>query len=341
MKDDGSIFKFEEQSKKFVLNEGTKFHFFTTHVPCGDAAIFPKQDPEYFGDLILQKEHELLPKQIEEPVVDVTAENITEESSQVPLKKMKIMVNDGTMCDSRTKMPADIYRTGAKCLQHDEKQDPKMPGSAYHTVGCVRTKPGRGTPTLSVSCSDKLSKWCHVGLQGALLSLLLNKPLYLSSFTIAGETPFCGEALKRALFGRLGEVVLEHPYAQSNLIIGQSNIGFEFSKSCDRRPCSSCIGWSKVPQQSLEVAVDGKRQGVVKKKENAGIARLRICKLELFKLFKEVCEVRKIAFHQQGDTTYRSFKQLSTNYQSAWTSLRKCFKTWTVKNKNLLDFSNE
>nr|CAH7743724.1 unnamed protein product [Callosobruchus chinensis] len=341
MKNDGSIFKFDEQSRKFTLNPNAKFHFFTTHVPCGDAAIFPKQDPEDFGDLIQQKEDKSPPNLVEIPDVDFTAEKITEESSEVPLKKMKLMVEDGTMCDSGIKMAADIHRTGAKCLQQDEKQDPKMPGSAYHIVGCVRTKPGRGTPTLSVSCSDKLSKWCHMGLQGALLSLLLDKPLYVSSFTIAGKTPFCREALKRALFDRLGEVTLGHPYAPSNLIIGQSNIGFEFSKSGDRRPCSSCIAWSQVPSQSLEVAVDGKRQGVVKKKQNTSIARLKICKVELLKVFKEVCEVRKIDIPQQGDATYGNFKKLSTNYQSAWTSLRNCFKTWTVKNKNLLEFCSE
>jgi hypothetical protein len=35
---------------------------------------------------------------------------------------------------------------------------------------------GRGDPTLSLSCSDKMLKWNLVGLQGSLLSSILEKP---------------------------------------------------------------------------------------------------------------------------------------------------------------------
>ena len=45
-------------------------------------------------------------------------------------------------------------------------QDLKLPGRDYHTsLGAVRTKPGRGDPTRSLSCSDKLLKWRALGLQ--------------------------------------------------------------------------------------------------------------------------------------------------------------------------------
>lgn len=56
----------------------------------------------------------------------------------------------------------DIHRTGAKCLQGE---DSRLPGASYHQVGAVRTKPGRGDPTLSVSCSDKMTRWILCGLQ--------------------------------------------------------------------------------------------------------------------------------------------------------------------------------
>ncbi|CAH1974634.1 unnamed protein product [Acanthoscelides obtectus] len=330
-KDDSPLLIFDTQSKKFTLKPNTKFHFFTTHVPCGDAAIFPRQDAEDFGDLIPQKDNETL----SESTKSGAASGTLVESSEIPLKRRKINANDYGLSDSRK---LDIHRTGAKCLATDKKQDSKLPGPAYHTLGCVRTKPGRGVPTLSVSCSDKLSKWCHLGVQGAFLSLLLEAPLYLSSFTIAGKTPFCIEALQRALFGRLGEVTVELPYARHTLFIGQSDMEFEFSKRDDRKPCSSCIIWCRVPSQSLEVAVDGKRQGVVKKKQNTSVARLKICKLELFKLFKEVCDARNI-IQEKDDASYDDFKQLSTGYQRAWDCLRKCFRTWTVKDKGLLKFN--
>lgn len=67
----------------------------------------------------------------------------------------------------------DIYRTGAKCLVQETKQDLKLPGVEYHTISAVRTKPGRGNPTLSVSCSDKILRWNYVGLQVKLNLLFI------------------------------------------------------------------------------------------------------------------------------------------------------------------------
>ncbi|XP_077415318.1 double-stranded RNA-specific editase B2-like [Vanacampus margaritifer] len=41
-----------------------------------------------------------------------------------------------------------------------------------------------GKPQVSMSCTDKMAKWCAVGLQGALLSHLV-EPVYLQSLTVA------------------------------------------------------------------------------------------------------------------------------------------------------------
>lgn len=120
MLEDSSILTFDECLKKFLIKTGTKFHFFTTHVPCGDCTIFPKQCSEEFGNI--------LP---EDTIVE-------EEEERLPLKKAKL--------------EKDIFRTGAKCLVSEKKQDSKLPGKEYHVVGVVRTKPGEILSFINIRC---------------------------------------------------------------------------------------------------------------------------------------------------------------------------------------------
>lgn len=71
----------------------------------------------------------------------------------------------------------------------------------------VQRKPGRGDTTLSVSCSDKISRWNVIGIQGALLYHFLH-PVYLSSITVGQSSNNFGEVLvedclKKALHDRI------------------------------------------------------------------------------------------------------------------------------------------
>lgn len=167
-----SIFHCEDG--KFVLQGNIEFIFYSSQLPCGDASILPKSDDDDFGDVLQSKKRQ-------------AQDDIGETES----KKEKI---------------DDIHRTGAKCLAHCE-QDLKESGMNYHVRGQVRTKPGRGDRTLSVSCSDKIAKWVHLGIQGRLLDLFLLKPILISNFIFGSGVPYSEESLKRALLHRNQEKI--------------------------------------------------------------------------------------------------------------------------------------
>lgn len=116
-----------DSSCLLTLRPGVTFHFFSSHTPCGDASIFPKDGG----------------------------------------KRAAVDDDDGVGPEAKRRKTDDddIHRTGAKCLSVETRQDPRLPGAAYHAIGAVRTKPGRGDRTLSVSCSDKLLRWHSSGVQ--------------------------------------------------------------------------------------------------------------------------------------------------------------------------------
>lgn len=100
----------------------------------------------------------------------------------------KRSLNENIECVKRLKTEdqifEDIHRTGAKCVPNSINKDLREKGIEYHVTGVMRTKPGRGDPTISMSCSDKIAKWLVLGIQGSLLSNLFEKPIYLSAIVI-------------------------------------------------------------------------------------------------------------------------------------------------------------
>lgn len=110
------------KNKKIHLKD-VFFHFYSSQTPCGDCSIMP---------MIINQPNKDTP----------------------PLKKLKYEILNAN-CNGEI---IDIYRTGAKCLPNDI-QDSHKKGIDYHNVGPLRTKPGRGDRTLSLSCSDKMARY--------------------------------------------------------------------------------------------------------------------------------------------------------------------------------------
>lgn len=71
----------------------------------------------------------------------------------------------------------------------------------------------------------------------------LKHPVYLSSFVILSDTPFCADSLQRALYGRLGDVSLVKPYQRQQLTIFTVGLKLEFMNKEGKVPCPSSIAW--------------------------------------------------------------------------------------------------
>lgn len=176
----------------------------------------------------------------------------------------------------------------------------------------------------------------------------LKHPVYLSSFVILSETPFCADSLQRALYGRLGVVNLVEPYHRQKLTI--FTVALKFMNKEGKVPCPSSIAWWRgnvfvfflsiiflltVTSIYREVVVNGRKQGVTKKDQTNGRNLLKICKFELFKSFTKL----KHKLNDCNDNyTYREAKLLSKDYQANWEIVKGSLGVWTRKNPDLLNF---
>ncbi|XP_065088396.1 tRNA-specific adenosine deaminase 1 [Ochlerotatus camptorhynchus] len=221
-----------------------------------------------------------------------------------PAKKMKSTC-DGSKAGSAFAVAEGM--TGGKLLQCPG------PDMMAQDMGMIRTKPGKGVRTLSVSCSDKMARWNMLGVQGSLLTTLLEEPIYLESIVICGGTEFSKEAIERALWirwdGELMESVLKQPFRlnKPNVVLATNGKLFRFRKNRDSndgskfQPAPGGIVWcGGVDDRPLEVEIGGRRQGITKKKLGTPAARLKISKIELFSTFVSLRNALRIGVDGDG-----------------------------------------
>lgn len=271
----------------YQIKPTVKYHFFTTHPPCGDATIFP-----------------------------VDSESNAEEP---PSKKVKVV--------------DDCSFTGAKMIAQSDTGD-----ALAQNVGAVRIKPGRGERTLSMSCSDKLAKVLVLGVQGSLLSSLLNKRIYLKSILLSKNSAYHKESMERALYKRFPQKDFPIPE------LLESSVDFPYPKDDNKLPCPKTIIWCCVADKPLEISVDGRRQGVSKKNISHTSSRLKVCRIEMFRQFMSLLKLKYPNKEKELETqSYAEVKsKYCKEYLSAWEVLKRdYFKQWSVKPTHLQDFRLE
>ncbi|CAL1685077.1 unnamed protein product [Lasius platythorax] len=202
-----------------------------------------------------------------------------------------------------------------------------------YRTGPLRIKPGRGNPTSSLSCSDKLAKWLILGLQGSLLSLLI-PPIKLESITIGGSCPFSLNAMERGLYKRFNNE-MDKPK------IFQAKITFMHKKGQQRsHPCPTSIIWCAVRNSALEVAAAGKKQGVTKKRKGSNLFISRRMLLQTFLQILDKYQDNYNEIRHPKKITYYDWKQWSLIYQNKWKQLKlESFHKWPCKSMHLQNFA--
>ncbi|XP_065051383.1 double-stranded RNA-specific adenosine deaminase-like [Rhopilema esculentum] len=195
----------------------------------------------------------------------------------------------------------------------------------------------RGKRLRTMSCSDKVCRWNILGLQGALLSHLI-EPVYLDSLTL-GYLYEHGH-LSRAVCCRLDknsriDDQLPIPFSLNHPWIGRVSAYSPHRET--EKTNNLSINWF-LGSPGVEVT-DGRTGACLTRTSNAPTPS-RLCKAKLYKSFKDLCLKSVHLKYLAGFETYREAKEKAETFQKAKdvmiNQLKKSkFGSWVKKPREL------
>ena len=334
-----------QPAQSIVLKRNMSFHFYVSQAPCGDACIF---------DVVVDGEEDDEAHQDVGGADSVGPAVVTATAAECDgvAESAGIAVDSGSSGAKRRRVE-DIHRTGAKPAPMGGS-DPLAPGKGYHTRGLLRTKPGRGPPTRSMSCTDKMCRWFVIGCQGALLARLI-PPVYFQSVVVAELADV--DALHRALAARIPTVdglPLGYSVHLPEIITvaarfphGRGAAEHSQATASDAKLVQSVgvsVGWAMTALNSdekhlVDVTNRGRKQGVPKKRQLVSLALCsKLSKVALWKSFNSACTALRCRLGEDAMPStytvvlqnYWNAKQLSLDYQRAKAALLRArpFDGW-------------
>ncbi|KAJ3158663.1 hypothetical protein HDU86_002628 [Geranomyces michiganensis] len=167
----------------FRVADNVAFHFYVSQSPCGDASM---------SALTMQQ---------------TAAERIAHNQA----RKRKFDNgddDDGIMASTCTIGATPTVATTTSSTSTTSTTTVLRGRHDYSALGRLRTKPARtdAETTRSMSCSDKLARWVVLGLQGALLSRYIPRPIRLQTLVVGPER-FDEASVRRAVVERARDAV--------------------------------------------------------------------------------------------------------------------------------------
>ena len=236
---------------------------------------------------------------------------------------------------ARTDAWTGLHVTGARRTTDGERVsvwDEAGAAEGAVVLGACRAKPGRGDPTQSMSCSDKIAMWACTGLQGALVGTLLERPLVLDTVVVCGGQATAPETLSamqaaavRALVDRVGTLAVGH----TTVTVLQHSFAGVAERADTLRAAGAGVVWHGGGFHEVVLTHMGKKLGTTKAKFNSPANCSGVAKRCLFDLY---LKANSATATQEGEEEHRMTYAEAKQSNTAYFATKQQVKEQTLKN---------